>query len=230
MKAIIKSVAIWGDSILRGVIYNAEKCRYTLTKENAVKLVERLLGLTLTNRSTMGQTITQGGETLQTDLSGGGQWDVALIGFGGNDCDFNWGEIAQAPEAEHQPKTPLHAFEGQLRSLIAKVRAVGMRPLLMTLPPLHAQRYFDFITRDGGANEILHWLGGDVQRIYRWHEHYSLGIMKVAAETESPIVDVRSEFLIQKNYENFLCADGIHPNERGQALIADTFVSFATGV
>lgn len=227
MLSVIHSIAIWGDSILKGVLFNPEKCKYTLLKENCASLVAQRLGLSLTNRSIMGRTIEQGHASLDSDLQKGRTGDIAIIEFGGNDCDFIWEEISKAPDAPHSPKTPLDVFEAQLLSMIETVREKGIQPLLMTLPPLHAQRYFDFITRGLNAGNILSWLGGDIQMIYRWHERYSNAVMRIASETSSRVVDIRDAFLSRWNYADLLCADGIHPNEKGHRCMADAFISYA---
>ena len=36
-------------------------------------------------------------------------------------------------------------------------------------------------------------------------------------------------FLLERNYREMFCDDGIHPNERGHRLIADTICHAATG-
>ena len=37
-----------------------------------------------------------------------------------------------------------------------------------------------------------------------------------------PVIDVTSAFLYHKTFSDYMCADGIHPNEKGHRLIADT--------
>lgn len=45
----------------------------------------------------MGRTITKGHEILTKDLAKDATNDIAIIEFGGNDCDFNWAEVAENP-------------------------------------------------------------------------------------------------------------------------------------
>ena len=79
--------------------------------------------------------------------------------------------------------------------MIALVRQKGIQPVLLTLPPIHAVRYFDFFTRGGlDRNNILQWLG-DVEHIYRWHERYNNAVVQVARESDVPLADVRDAFL-----------------------------------
>ncbi len=222
MESIIHSITIWGDSILKGVLFNPEKSKYTLLKENCANLATQKLGLILNNRSSIGRTIVDGHTTLDKDLKKGVVSDVAIIEFGGNDCDFHWNAISVNPNLPHMPKTTLDVFEKQLRAMLDAVKEKGITPLLMTLPPLHAQRYFNFVTRGLNPSAVLSWLGNDIQMIYRWHERYSNAIARVAAETSVHIVDIRDAFLSYWNYGDLLCADGIHPNEKGHQIMADS--------
>ncbi|WP_270996363.1 SGNH/GDSL hydrolase family protein [Listeria seeligeri] len=229
MKKTIQSVGIWGDSIMKGVLFNPEKNRYTLLKNNCIKRASEKLGITFQNHSTMGRTITKGHEILTKDLAKDASNDIAIIEFGGNDCDFNWAEVSENPEAPHIPGTPIDIFETQLREMIARLKNLDIQPILMTLPPLHAERYFDFITRSGLNKEnILAFLGGDVQMIYRWQERYSNTISKIAGETGSHLIDIRDSFLAEFHYEDLLCIDGIHPNEAGHIKMSRKFVQYAS--
>lgn len=222
----VEEIAIWGDSVMRGVIYDPAREKYVLLEENSADRASRSLGLRLRNRARMGCTITKGMTILKKDMAGGLQTDAALIEFGGNDCDFDWEAVAAAPEKEHQPKTPLGIFTSQLTDMVNMVKAKGISPLMMTLPPIHAQRYFDFFTRGGLSREnILRWLG-DVQFIYRWHEQYNAAVVRVARQCGCLLADVREAFLSCRHYEELLCVDGIHPNAEGHALMESVLENF----
>ena len=222
----VKSVAIWGDSVMRGVVYNEEKDRYALLSENSADRATQHLGLTLNNRARMGCTVTKGLSILKKDLISGVQGDAALIEFGGNDCDYHWAQVAADPKGEHHPKTPLALFTAQLREMVQLIRAKGIFPIMMTLPPIDAQRYFRFFTRSGlNADNILDWLG-DIQHIYRWHERYNAAVIQVAEECHCPLVGVREAFLCERKVGDLLCADGIHPNEKGHALMETALEKF----
>ena len=218
MKAV-RSVTVWGDSVMRGVIYDEGRDKYTLLPESGAEKASNALGVALHNRSRMGCTVTKGLSIMKKDLQGDAQSEVAFIEFGGNDCDYNWEEIAENPEAVHHPKTPLILFENQLTDMVCLAEQKGMTPVVMTLPPIHAQRYFNFFTRKGLNKEnILKWLG-DVEFIYRWHERYNAAVVRVAQKCHCLLADVREVFLGQWHYEDWLCIDGIHPNAKGHAAI-----------
>lgn len=220
----VKKAIIWGDSLAKGVIYDAARERYAIAKSPAAEIVAEETGIEVVNHARMGMTVTDGLEVVRRDLARGMQADVAIIEFGGNDCDFNWAEISRTPDALHLPKTPADEFEARLREIIGLARDASMTPCLLTLPPINADEYFDFISRGGLNREnILHWLG-DKNHIYRFHERYSNIIARVAQSCGCALLDIRSAFLNEWNAMQMLCRDGIHPTPDGQKLIGRAIV------
>ena len=73
-------------------------------------------------------------------------------------------------------------------------------------------------------SNILKWLGGSSEFIYRWHEQYNVAVHNIAQTANVKLIDIRSAFLERRDYCNYLSDDGIHPNETGHALIAGTVV------
>ena len=160
---------------------------------------------------------------LQRDLDKGLDCDLALLEFGGNDCDHNWLEVAQAPEDEHLPNTPLPKFLDTIKQMILSIKARGIQPVLMTLPPLDAEKYLSCIGRKGADTAaVLSWLG-DVQMIYRWQEMYSNAIAQLAARLDLPLLDIRSRFLSRRDYGSLIARDGIHLTRQGYELIYGAF-------
>lgn len=227
MEASKRRVGIWGDSVAKGVVLDEKRGRYVLLRENFASSAGVRLGFTIENRAKFGCTVAQGREILKRSLASDPFCDVALLEFGGNDCDFDWREVADAPDGEHVPKTTLAEFAAVYREMVQLLLARGTEVYLMTLPPLDAGRYFAWIVRGGlPATNILRWLG-DVQTIYRWHERYNQAVWDLSRETGCAVIDVRRAFLERRDYRTLLCEDGIHPNEAGHAAIEEVLVRFA---
>lgn len=220
-----KKLVIWGDSLARGVIYDEQSDRYRISSCAAVNAVAEATGMEIVNRARMGMTADRGFSQMETDLARGIAGDAALIEFGGNDADFDWRAISEDPRTPHRPKTPLAVFEEKLRGMIGLARARGMDVLLCTLPPVLSDRYFAFFSR-GGLNQenVLAWLG-DKDKIYRYHERYSLLTERLAREYDCRLLDVRSAFLEKWDPHPYYCRDGIHPNDAGQKLITDAVLA-----
>ena len=214
-------ITVYGDSILKGILL--ENGRYTINREWEDKLSVRL-GATIRNRSRFGCTIGKALAMIRRDppTSLDGE-RLAVLELGGNDCDYRWEEIAAAPREAHDCKTPPKEFMETYREAVDLVRRGGCTPVLMTLPPIHSERYLRFICRDGLSREnILAWLG-DVDAIYRWQAMYSAMVTELAAEENVRLIDLRAAF---ENAgvpaEELLCADGIHPSRKGQSVIFET--------
>ena len=97
---------------------------------------------------------------------------------------------------------------------------------MVTPLPVVAERYVKWISRGLDAEKILKYLGS-YEYIYRWQERYALEALKTALSTETEVFDLRSQFLYQRDFADFMCEDGIHPNPAGHALIAQAVGSYA---
>lgn len=222
----IRHATIYGDSIMNGTVMDTSHNYITIMGET-LKRFFSLFQIEANNRSHYGMTITQGQKVLSYDLKKGLSSEYALVEFGGNDCNFKWDEISKRPCDIHLPRTPLDQFQQVLRDMVVDLKANNIKPVLMSLPPIDAEKYLAFLGRRGNdCKNILKWLG-DVHMIYRFHESYSHAIEKLAAETNTLIVDVRNYFLDKHNFKNLICEDGIHPNEEGHKLIFAAFSDFA---
>ncbi len=220
-------ILISGDSIMKGVVLNSETRHYSISGElDPTEFCSRY-GLVIENKSRFGSTIGKGLTFLQRALDKNGECRAVILEYGGNDCDFDWAAVASAPEEEHLPKTPLPEFCEKLRGAVASLRARGIEAILTTLPPICSERYLTWVCRDGlEPKRILRWLG-DVNAIYRYQEMYSHTVERIAEELDTPLVDLRSAFLQNRRLEDFVCLDGIHPNESGQKIIRAAFSDFA---
>jgi len=220
------NIVLFGDSIAKGVIYDENKGKYAVLKNSFAEIIQRRFRGIIHNAGRFGSVITKGISTLQRDVLSK-KPDIVVVEFGGNDCDFNWEEIAQNPQGEFNPKTTLNHYITALQEMIQKLREEGIVPVLMTLPPLDADKYFKWISKNNetSAHNILSWLG-TVNRIYWWHERYNSAIIDVAEEMKVRWIDVRSAFLKTMDYREYICEDGIHPNEQGHRLIADKILQY----
>lgn len=209
----MKALYVYGDSLLKATIPDAD-FRYHFHWQELLDSWNAALPA-IVNRAKMGATVRKGEALVQHDLQRGLDADMAIVGFGGNDSDFEWTAISQNPEDTHLPHTPLTQFVQTLEKITCSLLAHDVQPVLMTLPPIDAERYLDFICRNGRSREnIVRWLG-DVQRIYHYQEMYSSAIAKCAWKLHVPLIDVRSAFLPERNLPDMIAADGIHLTMKG---------------
>ena len=223
-----QQITVWGDSVMRGIVLDAASGRYVrLGERSSVALVSHEIGIPIDNRARFGMTSTQEVAHMTRDLSQHTFDGIAVIGVGGNDVDYDWAAIAEDPTALHEPKTPLRQFGENIAQIIRLAREFCLTPVLLTLPPIEPQRYFDWVTRSIPKKEqVLRWLG-DVGCIYRAHEMYSGEVLKRAYQLGCACIDIRLPFLATRGYADMLCQDGIHPNEAGHRLMAETCRAYA---
>lgn len=213
---------VYGDSLLKATMPDGDmKYHFHLSEIMAGYPSTRL---EVVNRAKMGATVTKGLSLVEHDLSRGLDARWALLGYGGNDSDFDWQAVAAAPETEHLPRTALPEFTEKLRQCAALLTSAGVQPVLMTLPPIDSRRYFSYISRFGGE-KILDWLG-DVGLIYRHQELYSDAIAALAREEGLPLIDVRRRFLPRHDLPRCIAADGIHLSMLGYRCLFDTLAEW----
>lgn len=222
----IKRLKLFGDSILKGVQLNFESKRYCVNNKIGLSEIGEKYGVEIENESKFGCTITKGAVMLEKALEKGLCCDAVLMDFGGNDCDFKWAEIAESPNREHLPNTPIDLFTETYCKIIRALKKREILPILTTLPPIDPQRYFNWFC-SGGLNQgnILQWLG-DITTIYRYQERYSRQIEKIAKKENCPLIDLRGAFLENRKIGGYLCQDGIHPNTEGQRIIGREISGF----
>ncbi|MFA5832473.1 MAG: SGNH/GDSL hydrolase family protein [Bacteroidota bacterium] len=220
------TIVVFGDSISRGVIYDEEKQRHSLLLENFSNLVREHLKGVVFNAAKFGNTIVEGLQRLQSDVLKK-KPDIVLIEFGGNDCDFHWDEIAENPSGEFHPKTECMTFYELLSGLVENLKTMDIVPVLVSLPPLDAEKYFEWISKssDKAKENILKYIG-NVSKIYSWHERYNAAILRVAEETKTRLIDIRSSFLESEDYTKLICLDGMHPNKEGHKVIAEKILHY----
>lgn len=223
------NIAALGDSLTRGVVLTNEN-RYSILKGSFIDIISEKLNLCIKNYAKFGCTIGFGHNVIDRHSSDISDSDVTFLEFGGNDCDFDWNMIADDPTSEHTPKTILDSFRNQFLALIERVKSLGSKPIILSLPPIDSEAYFSFISRfmdDRQKANVVSWLGGDINIITRWHDTYNKALFEISESTDTPIIDITTPF---ENYKGdmmaLMCSDGIHPNAKGHELIAGSIVGF----
>jgi len=228
MELANKNITIWGDSILKGVILDEQDGRYKVMKNSSISSFAKITDYSIKNNAYFGMTSTKALNRIKASIENQPpkKDDIVIIEFGGNDCDYNWREIANAPDSIHQPKTTISNFKNSLQNMIDIFKKKGVTPILMNLPPLEPERYFNWVSKGLNKENLLRFLG-DVAKIYRWQEVYSNATEWIARQNNCSLLNVRESFLISNNYSSQFCVDGIHPNEKGHEKILESLLAFS---
>lgn len=215
-----------GDSLTKGVVFTDDD-RYSVSSDCFISILERTWKIKVDNYAKFGCTVDFGDTVIDRHSDVIADSDITLVEYGGNDCDFNWKDIAESPEDLHSPRTILENFRNKFRRLVDRISELGSKPVIITLPPIDSVMYFDFICRfmnERQRSNIMKWLNGDVEAITRWHESYNRSLFEMSAARGISLIDVTTPFGMQ-DIRKFLCKDGIHPNADGHRLIAETILN-----
>ncbi len=208
MKGDAIMLTVFGDSIMkRGIV---ERCGESL-------------GIRTNNYARIDGTAAKCEEWVSRYEQRLGPDQIVLIEFGGNDSNYDWTAIAADPEGEHHPRTSIEDFKAAYTRIIQQVRKTGATPVVVSLPPIDAERYFRYFSHywtDEERENVMQWLGGSTNHIVAGHEEYNRVIYRLSAEQGVHLIDITSELATDREYVNYLCEDGLHPNEKGQEKIA----------
>lgn len=215
-------ITVMGDSIAKGLFLKDNKIMRI--ERNTVKLMQEHYGVSIENFSLFGQTLKK---TVQkgffdTYLENNAHKPnkVLVIALGGNDCDYNWKEVGEHPNAQHEPNTPPSEFFSLLNENVQKLKKGGIHTYLAALPPVYSDRYFqNIIAARADKDAVLHFFTGDVTNISRHQECYNNLILRAALLNRCPFIDFRTDFLLKNNMPDYISEDGIHPNEMGHELM-----------
>ena len=221
----IKKAAIFGDSILKGIQLDSDTKKYVVKNCIDLDKIGNKHLVSIDNFSMFGCTINKGNMMLQRRLANR-SFDIVVLEYGGNDCDFNWQAVAERPCDTHIPNTSLTTFIDTYLKMIHWLKEKCIEPIVTTLPPLEPQRFFDWFCKGLNKDNILQWLGS-VNAIYRWQEKYSRAIEYIAYKTDTLLIDIRGAFLKHFRIDELLCEDGTHPNSKGQSIITEAFLNFS---
>ena len=222
----MRQLLIYSDSVIKGVMH--ENGRYKLCEDHDFASLNAR-GIEAHNHSKMGATIRTGLAIMRRKLAPCDEETLVLLSFGGNDCDYNWAEVAADPDGIHMPHIEPDEFAALYREAIELARASGAKVAAASIVPIEARRYMHTISEGKSGENILKWLG-DVNRLYRWQESYNQIACSVAGKLGCPILDIRSAFLQSACFPTLMSDDGIHPSPAGHALLHRTVRAALCGI
>lgn len=215
----MEKIVCIGDSITKGKVWKDNERRPYITSNSYPSILKNLTGAEVLNDGVCDITSEQLLLSLGQDIIIENK-NTVIVEVGGNDCNLNWREIKKDPYGNHEATVPLDRFCDNVVKIIDKIKSFGAIPLLVTLPPLDGDRYYNLLKRVFGE-KIKIWIdshGG----IFKWQERYSDAIKDIGSATGTFVMDVRKSFLNTGDYKKYISFDGLHPNEKGYILMANT--------
>lgn len=225
MKNGINKISAYGDSILKGAVTGTDSGHlFDIIEDSSLVLASKALGFELNNQSVFGSIVSKTQRRLNRDIEKGIFSDLAIIESGGNDCDYDWTHVSSSPDEKHFPRTTLEDFIQKISEMVDVCRKNKITPLIMTMPPLVRDRWYNHILHGQDENAVLKILNDNPDRLYQNHELYNISLVEYAFKNSVQIVDMRKEMLLSENYRNLMCLDGIHPNEKGYKFMSEIWI------
>ncbi len=203
-----------GDSIVKGIV--PVDGTYRVLTTSFFNTFSKTISSSSINKGRFGITSTKflkNIEKLQEI-----QADIIFFSIGGNDCNYNWKEIAEHPTSEHLPAVSKEVFEENLTRIYDFFLANNMNVIAMNFPPLHAEKFYSYLSVHLPGEPIRAWLG-NISKIHYHHESYNTIFETVTRSCGVDLIDIRSGFLREDNLDTLMSVDGMHPSEKGHELI-----------
>lgn len=124
---------------------------------------------------------------------------IFLFAFGANDAAF----ITK----DNKFKVSVDDYSANLATVLAKARAISPKIIMLNVLPVH--------------EEVYAKLRPDKIRVNAHFEEYNQAAKALAEKEKAHLVDVFSRFM-EAGHAKLFSDDGVHPNARGHALIAET--------
>ncbi len=217
-------ITVFGDSVAKGLYFEDEKIKRI--DNSVVERIEEHFGIKIDNRSSFGQSLKKlcerGIIDSYLDRINSEENNMVVLAIGGNDADYNWQLAQDGSHPELCANTDLDEFERLLTQAVVKLRAKNVLVIVCSLFPIDASRYYkEVLSKRYDGVRIMQFLQNDVTNISRNQEAFNAQMMLIAMSNDCKFIDFRTEVLQKRDYLNYLCADGIHPNERGHKLMFD---------
>jgi acyl-CoA thioesterase I len=208
------SVLFLGDSIVKGV--SLENGRYKVLEKSYYNKFKETVFSNTKNGGKFGLS----SEKLLSNIENlnKSEPDIVFISIGANDCNYNWKEISENPDGTHLPTVGKNQFEDNLCSIYDFFIKNNVPTISLNFPPLHAEKFFNFLASKLSGDNIIKWLG-NISRIYYHHESYNNIFETVTRNYGIDMIDIRSRFLLDDNLEDLIGIDGMHPGPAGHELI-----------
>ena len=143
----INKISAYGDSILKGAVTGTGSGHlFDIIEESSLVIACRNLNLELNNQSVFGSIVTKTQRRLKKDVEKGVVGDLAIIESGGNDCDYDWATISENPDPQTLPRVPLEDYLRITDEMVQLLRQNKITPVIMTMPPLVGDRWFNHIS------------------------------------------------------------------------------------
>lgn len=223
----METVYIFGDSLLRGVMPD-EQGLYHSTNSIGFDELENRYQICIKNYSMPTFTVKQGWAWMQKNMeASGAKPDLVILEFGGNDCDYRWGEMRDSCHRLTEiHRTPIDEFVKVYTDMTEYLADRGIETAVTLCPQFPVGVYLKHLIASGIPEQVIKTYIETPDMVIRDYKAYKSEIVKLAEKKRIPVIDIEKTFAFLTDLEDYYSMDGLHPNEKGYRLIHDTFACF----
>ena len=189
-------IILFGDSVFFGT--------GATNRNNGCGRILRALGVNVLIKGRNGETTREGLKRLEADVLKKNGYSHAILLFGNNDCKLI---------GVNKALIDLKEYRDNLSEMIHRIKLSGKIPLISNLQPIDSEGFYK------AYPEIKKFIAMK-DTPYQWHKKYSDICAEIAKSERIQLLNVRSR--LEERKEEVLASDGLHPNDLGHKIIAET--------
>ncbi|GEM_PF-983035 len=197
----ITGVICFGDSIIAGTGASEREL-------GCAKLIKTALSVPVSLRGRNWNTSQDGLERIKEDVLRQESYSHVIVLFGNNDCWL---------VGPNQPKISLEKFRENIIGITERIKSNNQIPVLCNLQPIDSQRFSNQFPELFEYQKSLRFDPTQLQK------QYSEEIQHLADDMKITWINIRKE--LESCLEEAIASDGLHPNNKGHNLIANSIIT-----
>ena len=109
-------IEAFGDSVMKGIMLDENK-RFR-SYADRFDIIKRDFDIEVVNNARIGFTIERGFAQIKKFVTKDDCPEFVLLEYGGNDCNFDWKEVSEHPDEDHQPIVSPERFASLYREVV----------------------------------------------------------------------------------------------------------------
>lgn len=170
----------------------------SITNRGYFEVLSDLVGAETVNAGIAGHNSRQGLHRIEKDVLAK-EPDLVVVFFGTNDLRVD----------SDRAHVPVSKYTENLQEMVTRIRKVGAKVVICTLPPIVEEVYF------GRHDVAIYEAKGGLEDLIK---SYRAAAIAVAKKNEVALVDLNQ---LLATTPEWLSKDGVHPSPRGNTLIAE---------
>jgi len=152
--------------------------------------------------------------------------DFVIIECGGNDCDYDWKTLVESEGKVIRHRRSLEQFKKDYENLIRFFHGMRIPVIAAITPHISTPKYLLHLQNVDERIKNLGEFLPTVKQMRMEYKTYEDQMYAIAKQYKCDIIELQEYFEPLERPEEFFSSDGMHPNEKGYALIGNSFKKY----